>query len=160
MAGSPRDCPCFSGLRYVACCAPLHRGEREAETPVLLMRSRYAAFARGLGEYLVRTLSKDHADLDLPREALVRELSQARQRQRFMGLRILHEETGEREGQVMFFARIFEAGVDGSFVEVSQFLREGPRWRYASGVLVPKADLPAPLEALTPADIFGLRTRE
>lgn len=160
MAGSPRDCPCFSGQRYVACCAPFHRGEREAETPVLLMRSRYAAFALGLGEYLVRTLSRDHADLDLPRVALIRELSQARERQRFMDLRILHEETGEREGQVMFFARIFERGVDGSFVEVSQFLREGPGWRYASGVLVPKVDLPAPLEALTPADIFGLRTRE
>ena len=160
MAGSPRDCLCFSGQRYVACCASFHRGEREAETPVRLMRSRYAAFALGLGDYLVRTLSKDHADLGLPREALVRELSRARQRQRFMGLQILNEETGEREGQVMFFARIFEDGVDGSFVEVSRFLREGEAWRYASGVLVPKSDLRAPLEALTPADIFGLRTRE
>jgi SEC-C motif-containing protein len=160
MAGSPRDCPCFSGQRYLACCAPFHRGEREAETPVLLMRSRYAAFALGLGDYVVGTLSKDHADLDLPREDLVRELSQARQRQRFMGLRILHEVAGEREGQVMFFARIFEKGVDGSFVEVSQFLREGRAWRYASGVLVPKSDLPGPVEVLTPADIFGLRTRE
>ena len=126
----------------------------------MLMRSRYAAFALGLGEYLVRTLSKDHADLDLPREALVRELSRARERQRFMGLQILHEETAGAEGQVMFYARIFEKGVDGSFVELSHFLREGTTWRYASGILVPKADLPAPLEALTPADIFGLRTRE
>jgi SEC-C motif-containing protein len=159
-ARSPRDCPCFSGQRYVACCAPFHRGEREATTPVVLMRSRYAAFALGLGDYLVRTLASDHADLDLPREALVRELSQARQRQRFMGLQILHEEVTGNEGQVMFFARIFEKGVDGSFVELSQFLREGAAWRYTSGILVPKADLPAPLEALTPADIFGLRTRE
>lgn len=159
-AQRPQDCPCFSGQRYVACCAPLHRGEREAQTPVLLMRSRYAAFALGLGEYLVRTLSKDHEDLALPREALVRELSRARQRQRFMGLTILHEEIAGSEGKVLFYARIFEKGVDGSFVELSQFLREGDAWRYASGILVPKADLPGPVEALTPADIFGLRTRE
>lgn len=156
----PHDCPCFSGERYVACCAPFHRGEREAETPVVLMRSRYAAFALGLGEYLVRTLSKDHADLDLPRDVLVRELSSARQRQRFMGLRILHEEISGNVGKVMFFARIFEKGVDGSFVELSEFLREGAVWRYASGILVPKADLPESLDTLTPADIFGLRTHE
>jgi SEC-C motif-containing protein len=158
-ARSPRDCPCFSGQRYTACCAPLHRGEREASTPVVLMRSRYAAFALGLGDYLVRTLSRDHADLEVPREALLRELSQARQRRRFMGLQILHERVDGDEGEVLFFARIFEKGVDGSFVELSQFRREDAAWRYASGILVPRADLPGPLEALTPADLFGLRTR-
>ena len=46
---APRDCPCHSGLRYAACCGPLHEGAREADTPEALMRSRYAAFARGLG---------------------------------------------------------------------------------------------------------------
>jgi SEC-C motif-containing protein len=151
---TPRDCPCFSGERYVACCAPLHRGEREAESPALLMRSRSAAFALGLGAYLVRTLASDHDDLALPRAELVRLLSDARHRQRFMGLRILHApEAHGDEGEVMFFARIFEKGVDVSFVELSRFVREGTAWRYASGILVPKADLPADLDALTPADL-------
>lgn len=152
-----RDCPCFSGARYLACCAPCHRGEREAETPALLMRSRYSAFALGLGPYLVRTLASQHEDLGLPREALIRELSQARDRQRFMGLRILHEAYADAEsvgeGEVMFHARIFEKGVDGSFVELSRFVREGNAWRYASGLMVPRADLPADLDALTPADL-------
>ena len=31
------------------------------------MRSRYAAFALGLGAYLVRTLATSHPDLGLPR---------------------------------------------------------------------------------------------
>jgi SEC-C motif-containing protein len=117
------------------------------------MRSRYAAFALGLGTYLVETLAAEHEDLALPRAELVRELSEARHRQRFMGLRILHESASGEEGEVMFHARIFEAGVDGSFVELSRFVREGGAWRYASGILVPKADLPADLEALTPADL-------
>ena len=154
----PRDCPCHSGARYVACCGPLHRaaaGEdpREAETPALLMRSRYAAFALGLGPYLVRTLAKDHEDLALPRAELIRALSDARHRQRFMGLRILHEAYAADEGEVMFHARIFEKGVDVSFVELSRFVREGAAWRYSSGILVPKADLPEDLDSLTPADL-------
>jgi SEC-C motif-containing protein len=117
------------------------------------MRSRYAAFALGLGPYLVRTLASDHDDLALPRAELVRLLSDARHRQRFMGLRILHESENGDEGEVMFFARIFEKGIDVSFVELSRFVREGNAWRYTSGILVPKADLPADLEGLTPADL-------
>jgi len=117
------------------------------------MRSRYAAFALGLGPYLVHTLAADHEDLALPRAELIRALSEVRHRQRFMGLRILHEADAGAEGEVMFYARIFEKGVDASFVELSRFVREGIAWRYASGILVPKADLPADLETLTPADL-------
>jgi hypothetical protein len=39
------------------------------------MRSRYAAFALGLGAYLVDTLTRDHLDRAVDREALVRALS-------------------------------------------------------------------------------------
>ena len=118
------------------------------------MRSRYAAYALGLGEYLVRTLAEGHDYLALPRAELVRVLSEAPHLQRFMGLRILHDpEPHGDEGEVMFFARVFEKGVEVSFVELSRFVREGNAWRYASGILVPKADLPADLEALTPADL-------
>jgi len=64
----PRACPCWSGRTYDACCAPYHRGEREAPDPVSLMRSRYAAFALGEAEYLVRTLAEGHPDQGLPRD--------------------------------------------------------------------------------------------
>lgn len=177
MAKAPRDCPCCSGMRYAACCAPVHRGEREAPSPELLMRSRYAAFALGLGEYLVRTLAAGHPDRDLPRASLVRELSRAHERQRFMGLRILHaapsEVTREQspgahaseaarlslclDGEIMFYARIFERGADRSFVELSQFEREGDAWRYASGIVLATADLPADVETLLPDDLRARR---
>jgi SEC-C motif-containing protein len=132
----PRDCPCFSGLRYAACCAPLHRGEREAATPEALMRSRYAAFALGLGEYLVRTLASDHPDRAVDAAALARELSGARERQRFLGLRIDEARAEGDRGEVLFFARIFERGADRSFAERSTFRREGGAWRYAGGEVV------------------------
>ena len=41
-------------------------------------------------------------------------------------------EEGER-GQVLFFARLFERGIDRSFVELSEFRKEDGAWRYLSG---------------------------
>ncbi len=49
-----RPCPCGSAS-YDGCCGPLHRGEKQADSPVELMRSRYSAFAVGDAEYLWRT---------------------------------------------------------------------------------------------------------
>jgi SEC-C motif-containing protein len=140
----PRDCPCHSGLRYTACCAPFHKGAHEAPTPEALMRSRYAAFALGLGDYLVRTLASSHPDLEEPREELARSLGQARAQQRFVGLRILSATTSPAgdTGEVLFYARIFQRGADRSFAERSTFVQEAGAWRYQSGVMVPKAELP------------------
>ena len=59
MSANAKDCPCGSGARYRECCGPRHDGTRPAETPEALMRSRWSAFARGLGEYLYDTLSPE-----------------------------------------------------------------------------------------------------
>ena len=97
------------------------------------MRSRYAAFALGLGEYLVDTLSEDHADRATPRADLIRELSRVKQTQRFMGLEIRDTKMEGDHGEVTFHARIFEKGQDRSFTEHSHFVRENGEWRYAFG---------------------------
>jgi SEC-C motif domain protein len=52
---SADPCPCGTGATYGGCCEPLHRGERQADTPEQLMRSRYTAFAVGDADYLWRT---------------------------------------------------------------------------------------------------------
>jgi uncharacterized protein YchJ len=105
------------------------------------MRSRYSAFALGLGRYLVDTLDPDHVDWtedDGKEHALIRALSILRQRQRFLGLRILDTAAlAEDEGEVLFRARVFERGVDCSFVELSRFRLRGEAWRYVGGVLLP-----------------------
>src|SRR5262249_5718105 len=90
VAKLPRDCPCSSGKRYVECCKGRHDGTRPAETPDALMRSRYAAFALGLGAYLVDTLAAGHSDRAVPPIDLARELGRAKDTQRFMCLRICH----------------------------------------------------------------------
>src|SRR3954447_25143084 len=113
------------------------------------MRSRYAAFALGLGEYLVRTLASTHPDREEPREELARSLGRARAQQRFVGLRILEATTAPTgdTGEVLFYARIFERGADRSFAERSTFVREAGAWRYASGVFVPRSELPPDVDS-------------
>jgi SEC-C motif-containing protein len=120
------------------------------------MRSRYAAFALGLGAYLLKTLSESHPDLALPREALERTLSRAKETQRFTGLRILHSSASEGHGEVLFFARVFERGQDRSFAELSDFNREAGKWRYASGISLPKGKLPHDIKTMTAASFLAL----
>jgi len=120
------------------------------------MRSRYAAFALGLGEYLVQTLASAHEDAtDDPRarEALVHELARAKDGQRFLGLTILSATENGSAGEVLFHARIFSRGRDQSFAELSSFVRENGAWKYAAGILVPGEELPSDLAALTPETV-------
>ncbi|MEO8874579.1 MAG: YchJ family metal-binding protein [Polyangiaceae bacterium] len=130
-----RVCPCFSGIAYAECCKPLHDGTRRAASPEALMRSRYAAFALGLGDYLVLTLASDHPDRTHDQAALATALSRAKATQRFLGLTILESHAEGDHGEVRFRAHIFERGVDKSFTECSTFVKEAGAWRYASGVI-------------------------
>jgi SEC-C motif-containing protein len=109
----------------------LHEGRQAADTPEALMRSRYAAYALGLGAYLVRTLTEDHPDRAHDEAELARVLSRAKQRQRFLGLTIHEARVDGDRGEVLFSARIFEKGADRSFTERSVFRRENGEWRYA-----------------------------
>jgi len=109
------------------------------------MRSRYSAFALGLGAYLVETLAATHPDRGRPAAELARELGQAHLTQRYMGLTIFPA----RADEVLFHARIFVQGRDQSFVELSSFVREAGGWRYAAGDLVPASAFGSELGALT-----------
>lgn len=113
------------------------------------MRSRYSAFALGLGKFLVDTLTSDHPDRELPAAALARELGRQKDTQRFMGLQILHAEGDE----VMFYARVFVKGVDCSFVELSTFVNEDGSWRYESGIMIAHENLPPDVTTLRAEDV-------
>ena len=120
------------------------------------MRSRWSAFAVGRGDYLFDTLAAAHPDRAEPRDAAVRDLSRARERQRFLRLTVLYASEGDDEGEVLFVAKIFEKGRDRSFAELSRFVREDGRWRYASGVHVPGDRLPEDLSSLSREGLLAL----
>ena len=71
---------------------------------------------------------------------------------KYPGLRVLDrslppDTTGTAE--VLFHARVFEKGLELSFVERSQFRHDGTGWRYLSGDALPPSALPGPPESLT-----------
>lgn len=105
------------------------------------MRSRFSAFALGLGRYLVDSLTDDHEDRMGDDAALALALSRSKDEHRFMGLEIVdapEPAVGASEGFVTFRARVFEKGKDVSFTERSRFVKDhAGRWRYASGEMVP-----------------------
>lgn len=116
-------CPCGSGTAYEACCGPLHRGVRQAQTPVELMRSRYAAFARGESDYLFRTwhprMRPDVVDAD-DGTAWTR-------------LEIHGHGGDEDRGWVEFSAHYDTWDGPASFRERSRFERRAGRWVYVDG---------------------------
>jgi len=148
-----KTCPCHSGRRFAECCGPILRGGRKAETPEELMRSRYAAFALGEADYLAKTLCADHPDKT---ETAAADYQRAREGLRYLDLCIMHTSTEGDVGEVLFYARIFERGVDRSFVELSGFVREDGDWKYASGMMVKTEDLPPDPKKLTREDVMRL----
>lgn len=126
-------CPCQSGSTYGECCQPYHRGEKQPPTPEALMRSRYAAFATGDVDYLVKTLHPDHRDRQLPAEMLVSSLRSACREQRYTGLEVFEASEDGDKGHVRFRARVFQKGRDLSFSETSRFERIDGAWRYLDG---------------------------
>ena len=113
---SARSCPCGSAS-YDACCGPLHRGERQAETAGQLMRSRYSAYALGESDYVWRTWHpRTRPERVDPDPAIT-----------WTGLEIL-EETGD----LVEFRAHHGAGV---LHERSRFEERAGRWFYLDGTV-------------------------
>jgi len=136
----PQACPCTSGAPYATCCAPYHRGD-EPPDAAALMRSRFAAFARGDGAYLWRTLHPQHPLRARPEAEVVNELSRARQRLRYQRLTVHDADADGDRARVLFTAHVFEKGRDRSFTELSDFERAEGGWRYRDGL----ASAPGPV---------------
>lgn len=114
------------------------------------MRSRYAAYALGLVDYVLDTTDPEGPQASPERRAWAAEVEGFIARTRFVGLEVLgagsegdagsSEVSCERPGPgaagsagwVQFHARLTQAGRDASFVERSAFVRRGGRWLYHS----------------------------
>jgi SEC-C motif domain protein len=131
----PNDaCPCHSGLKYKRCCGPLHGGGARAPTPEALMRSRYAAYALGLVDYVLATTDPEGPQAGPDRRAWAADVEGFIARTRFVGLEILGSGSGSDgdAGWVEFRASLMQGGRDASFVEKSAFVRRAGCWLYHS----------------------------
>ena len=115
--GRPTTCPCGSAESYDSCCGPLHRGARQAETAVELMRSRYSAFVLGEVDHLFRTWHPRTRPAGLVEDGLDTGRT-------WTGLEVLDH----GEDWVEFDAHYTVGGVPGVQHERSRFERRAGRW--------------------------------
>ncbi len=126
-------CPCHSGQRYKRCCRPLHQGV-PAATPTDLMRSRYAAYALGLADYIVRTTDPLGSAWEPDVAAWTTSVRAFSERTAFEALEIVAaSSTGDR-GTVSFRAHLRTAEGPATLAERSTFHRIAGRWLYHEGV--------------------------
>ncbi|OKK09444.1 hypothetical protein AMK33_16300 [Streptomyces sp. CB02400] len=117
-----RSCPCGLPEPYEACCGRFHSGTAAAPTAERLMRSRYCAFVRQDGAYLLRSwhprTRPERIDFDPG--------------MRWTGLEILDTDGGSAfhsTGTVTFRASYR----GGSLHERSRFERVDGAWVYVDG---------------------------
>ncbi|TVO58087.1 YchJ family protein [Denitromonas halophila] len=126
MKKKPTPCPCGRPATFDACCGPVLAGERSADTPETLMRSRYTAFTRGDATYLLASWHPDTRpdSLSLNDEPPMR----------WLGLTIASAPPTDGDvGTVTFIARYRSGGRAGQIRERSRFRRQNGRWFYVDG---------------------------
>jgi len=121
-------CPCHSGKKYKQCCQPYHKGVLPASA-LLLMRSRYCAYALGLAGYIMKTTHPDNPDYTADSGEWKQGILEFCRSTLFTGLKIIEFIDGEKEAFVTFEARLGEY----TMKEKSRFLKENGRWLYESG---------------------------
>src|SRR5690554_1653696 len=130
----PAQCPCGASASYGACCGRFHQNGVVAASPQELMRSRYAAYARGEVDYIVETTDPGSPAWQEPVKIWRDEIRRFGRDSEFLGVEILDASEGGDRGEVEFLAKLRAAGEDASFEERSKFVRREGRWLYQSGV--------------------------
>lgn len=125
-----KACLCGSGKSYASCCQSFHQGKIKPPTAESLMRSRYAAFALGLSDYLSKTWCPITRPGDLQLEPEMQ----------WIKLSVLNSEKGsliDQDGLVEFKAYYSYQGQDGYLHEISRFQRNDKGdWCYLDGKIL------------------------
>ena len=120
-------CPCGKLLKYELCCEVIHDDISKALTSEQLMRSRYTAFTKCMGDYL---LLSHHSST---RPERIDEIVEWANSVVWERLEILKTTEGQREdenGTVEFKAYFKQNGKVDFILENSQFVKENANWVY------------------------------
>ena len=137
-------CPCGSTLSYADCCAPLHVGQKFADTAEQLMRSRYCAFVLQHVEYIVATTAPfQQALLDK------KSIADWSQQTDWAGLAVIKHtpKIGKRHAQVEFKAyfhlpasAVHSAGLDLAVLDNKGLDSKGVHHELSTFVNIPTHD--------------------
>ncbi len=129
MRVSPNSqCPCGSTKKYKKCCQIYHKGA-VAKDALILMKSRYSAYAVGDSSYIVKTTHTQNIDYQENKKIWRDEVDTFCKNDQFLKLEILEFINGELEAFVKFKATLGS----GVMVERSRFLKISNSWFYIDG---------------------------
>lgn len=132
-ANEEGPCPCNSGNAYENCCKILHDGVKKADNALMLMRSRYSAYAKQNAEYIIKTTHPNNEEYsnNLPQWSAA--IDHFMNNTDFIDLNVHDFSENNNEAFVIFQAVLNFKGEDCSFTERSRFIKENERWYYESG---------------------------
>jgi SEC-C motif domain protein len=125
-------CACHSKAPYHKCCQRYHDGV-EPENALVLMRSRYCAYAKHIFDYIISTTHPDNPDYNVDHNTWRYELQRYVADTRFDSLKIREFLDGEATAFVSFTVSLRQNNQDISFTERSEFVKDSGRWFYKSG---------------------------
>jgi len=129
MKFSPNSpCPCGSGVKYKKCCSLYHKGAF-APNALILMKSRYSAYATDNADYIIKTTHPDNSDYTEDKTRWRASILEFSQHTDFLKLKIIDFVDGETEAYVSFVAKLSS----GELKEKSRFLQVDGRWLYVDG---------------------------
>ena len=127
-----KNCTCGREKPYLECCYLIHEGTEKAVTAEELMRSRYAAFTRGKGDYLMESHSV--TTRVLKDEKLIEKWAKSVTWLHLDILNITDGKADDTHGTVEFKAFFMEQGKMDVIHENSSFIMENGKWVYVGVV--------------------------
>jgi SEC-C motif-containing protein len=97
------------------------------------MRSRFAAYALALLDYIIATTHPDGPEYQNDVLRWRMQLAEFSRTTSFVGLQVLSNEDSDSGSVVSFRAELTQGEQDASFAERSLFVRHEGRWLYHSG---------------------------
>lgn len=126
------NCPCGNELPYLECCNVIHLDINKAKTAEQLMRSRYSAFVKANGDFLMQSWhSSKHTPTlqhDLVHWAMSVKWIRLEVHETIQGLE------NDKEGVVSFSAFYMEKFMNRALHETSKFIKENNHWVYLHAI--------------------------
>lgn len=123
-----KECFCGSLKSFSDCCEKIHNDILQAKTAEQLMRSRYSAFAKGNGNYLMLSHHSSTRPIKDKKEIVEWANSVS-----WIRLEVLNTSKGKKtdtEGIVSFNAYYYGNGKVNVLHEKSAFIKENKHWVY------------------------------
>jgi SEC-C motif-containing protein len=130
------SCACGRSLNYELCCGKVHKNHLKAISAEDLMRSRYVAFTKAMGDYLM--LSHHLTTRPISEKNEIVNWAKSVEWNRLEVIQVKDGQASDNAGMVEFKAYFYTktlAGKKLDFIhEKSSFIKENGRWFYLSAL--------------------------